>query len=328
MLWYDFNKRISIRGIKKHKWYNCETLNAKDLASELRKLHRLMEIKRREDAEKQKQLQDSIKRALFRQVRLWNESIVPDFQTRELQESLESDLKEGEKNFREEYWQNDIVRGVVGIEHCRLCIQGQAKPALDVLAIFNECECYDKAKWLVNVNKICNQILSSKEIMNNTNFEIYRKNINKVYIDLWFSDEIMPCIAPQLPPNESVTLKDIYTTEKPNLVLYYIQKMCQELGGTANIDYKNASMEAHLATHNFPAPVTIQVRIFEDVDKNCYLTKFERIGGDTLHFGRVLRQLIRKCGECLTGVPKEQFKCSEKDRIEAEALFGDNQLVQ
>ena len=66
MLWYDFTKRISISRIKKHKWYNMESLNAKDLAAELRKLHRLMEIKRRGDAEKQKQLQDSIKRDLTR----------------------------------------------------------------------------------------------------------------------------------------------------------------------------------------------------------------------------------------------------------------------
>ena len=69
MLWYDFTKRISIGRIKKHKWYNMDSLNAKDLAAELRKLHRLMEIKRRGDAEKQKQLQDSIKRDLVRFIR-------------------------------------------------------------------------------------------------------------------------------------------------------------------------------------------------------------------------------------------------------------------
>ena len=100
MLWYDFNKRISIRGIKKHKWYNCESLNAKDLASELRKLHRLMEIKRREDADKQKQLQDSIKRDLFRIVKIWNNTIEPDAITRDMQEGLEKDLKDNEKNVR------------------------------------------------------------------------------------------------------------------------------------------------------------------------------------------------------------------------------------
>merc|ERR1711902_125114 len=83
MLWYDFNKRISIRGIKKHKWYNSESLNAKDLASELRKLHRLMEIKRREDAEKQKQLQDSIKRDIVRFIRVWNKNKKVDEQTRQ-----------------------------------------------------------------------------------------------------------------------------------------------------------------------------------------------------------------------------------------------------
>jgi len=59
----------------------------------------------------------------------------------------------------------------------------------------------------------------------------------------------------------------------------------------------------------------------------CYLVKFERIGGDTLHFGRVLKQLIRKCGHCLTGVPKEHFVCSKEDRIEAQKLFGDDQVM-
>eukprot|EP00488_Nonionellina_sp_1-RS-2012_P001129 TRINITY_DN178_c0_g1_i1.p1 TRINITY_DN178_c0_g1~~TRINITY_DN178_c0_g1_i1.p1 ORF type:complete len:154 (-),score=38.56 TRINITY_DN178_c0_g1_i1:252-713(-) len=151
--------------------------------------------------------------------------------------------------------------------------------------------------------------------------------MDQLYVELWFSDEKVKCIAPQLPPNESVTLKDIYTTFKPRYVLQYIQKRVIELGGTANIDLKNASMEAHLATHNFPAPVTIQVRIFEDIQKECYLVKFERIGGDTLHFGRVLKQLITKCGHCLTGVPKDQFQCTEQDREEAEKLFGDNQVI-
>ena len=56
--------------------------------------------------------------------------------------------------------------------------------------------------------------------------------------------------------------------------------------------------------------------------------KFERIGGDTLHFGRVLKQLIRKSGEVLTGVPKEQFRYSEQDRQEAEQLFDDNHYLQ
>ena len=62
-------------------------------------------------------------------------------------------------------------------------------------------------------------------------------------------------------------------------------------------------MESHLATHNFPAPVTIQVRIFEDIDKKCHLVKFERIGGDTLDgflfakkkkFISILRRSTRK----------------------------------
>eukprot|EP00484_Ammonia_sp_Unknown_P024796 CAMPEP_0197034770 /NCGR_PEP_ID=MMETSP1384-20130603/12755_1 /TAXON_ID=29189 /ORGANISM="Ammonia sp." /LENGTH=674 /DNA_ID=CAMNT_0042464725 /DNA_START=60 /DNA_END=2084 /DNA_ORIENTATION=- len=327
MLWYDFQKRISIRGIKKHKWYNGETLSAKELASELRKLHRLMEIKRREDAEKQKQLQDSIKRGLVRVVKLWNSQRVVDDMTRAVQEEMEKDLQEGQLNAREEYWQGDIVRNVVDIEEAYLRIEDDTDK-IDILSIFHSISCYDKSKYLINVNEICKQICNHEYTKNNKNFEKYCENMENCYVELWFSNEAVPCIAPQLPPNESVTLKDIYTVEKPNYVLLFIQKVVVELGGTANIDFKNASMEAHLATHNFPAPVTIQVRIFEDVDKACFLVKFERIGGDTLHFGRVLKQLIRKCGQCLTGLPKEQFVISDSEKQEAEKLFGDNQLVQ
>eukprot|EP00488_Nonionellina_sp_1-RS-2012_P001127 TRINITY_DN1784_c0_g1_i1.p1 TRINITY_DN1784_c0_g1~~TRINITY_DN1784_c0_g1_i1.p1 ORF type:complete len:106 (-),score=34.36 TRINITY_DN1784_c0_g1_i1:1117-1434(-) len=86
MLWYDGNKRISINGIKKHKWYNAESLNPKELASSLRKLHRLMEIKRREDSEKQKQLQDSIKRDLIRFIKIWNSNKKVSTQNVEIQE--------------------------------------------------------------------------------------------------------------------------------------------------------------------------------------------------------------------------------------------------
>jgi serine/threonine protein kinase len=327
MLWYDFNKRISIRGIKKHKWYNGSSLNAKELASELRKLHRLMEIKRREDSEKQKQLQDSIKRDITRFIKIWNSDRVASAVEREMQEDLEFDLREKDPNRREEYWQGDIVRDVVDVYEAYLRYNDIDQ--IDILSVFeDECKSYDKAKRTIVINHTVQQICNLPQIKNNVNFKKYLDNKDDLYLELWFSDEKIKCIAPQLSPKECVTLKDIYTTFPPRYVLQYIQKRVIELGGTANIDLKNACMEAHLATHNFPAPVTIQVRIFEDIQKKCFLVKFERIGGDTLHFGRVLKQLIRKCGHCLTGVPKEQFTCSQQEREEAERLFGDNQLVQ
>mmetsp|Transcript_53188 Transcript_53188/g.88170 ORF Transcript_53188/g.88170 Transcript_53188/m.88170 type:complete len:642 (+) Transcript_53188:151-2076(+) len=329
MLWYDFGKRISIRGIKKHKWYNSESLTPKELAAELRKLHRLMEIKRREDAEKQKQLQDSIKRGLVRTVKLWNGQRAVDDMTRTVQQDMEKDLEQGQLNAREEYWQEDTVRNVLDIEQAYIKLDEDASgDQLDILAVFHALSCYDKSKCVVHVRDICKQVVTHEMARNNAHFDKYAKALSRCYVELWFSNEAVPCLAPQLPPNEAVTLKDVYTTEKPSYVLLSIQKVVVELGGTANIDFKNASMEAHLATHNFPAPVTIQVRIFEDTQQHCYLVKFERIGGDTLHFGRVLKQLIRKCGQCLTGVPKEQFVCTEQERKDAEKLFGEPQIQQ
>ena len=327
MLWYDFNKRISIRNIRKHKWYNGEVLGDKELASELRKLHRLMEIKRRDDAEKQKQLQCSARGPPIRIVKLWNESRIVDDMTRTAQEDMEKDLKVGDLNAREEYWQGDIIRNVYGIDKTFLLIS-DTEDKIDILDMFKMISCYDQSKQLITVNKICKEICDFAVAQNDDRFKKYMQNMDKLYVELWFNDELPPCNAPQLPPNESVTLKDIYTTEKPEVVLSDIQKQVKELGGTANIDFKNAAMEAHLATHNFPAPVTIQVRIFEDMDKHCFLVKFERIGGDTLHFGRVLRGLIRRCGNCLTGVPKDQFVTTAQERAEAEQLFGDNQQMQ
>jgi len=323
MLWYDFNKRIPIARIKKHKWYNAEALNAKDLAAELRKLHRLMEIKRREDAEKQKQLQDSIKRDLIRFIKVWNAHKKVSVQERQVQEDMERDLKDEDDNRREEYWQGDTVRNVVDVYEAYLRIDGETEK-MDILSIFCEqSTSYNRDAKTIKVGRTVGEVLELESVRNNEHFAKYAERADELYLELWFSDEAVKCVAPQLSPDEAVTLKDVWTTFPPRYVLQYIQKRVIELGGTGSIDLRSATMGAHLATHNFPAPVTIQVRIFEDTARECFLVKFERLGGDTLHFGRVLRQLVRKCGHCLTGVPKAQFECSDADRLEAEKLFGD-----
>jgi len=328
MLWYDFNKRIPIGRIKKHKWYNAEALTAKELAGELRKLHRLMEIKRREDAEKQKQLQDSIKRDLIRFIKVWNRHKKVSSQERQVQEDMERNLKDDDANRREEYWEGDTVRNVVDVYEAYLRIDGQQEK-MDILSIFcEESSSYNRDKKTIQVGRTVGEVLELEAVRNNEHFAKYAEREDELYLELWFSDEAVKCVAPKLSPDEAVTLKDVWTTFPPRYVLQYIQKRVIELGGTGSIDLRTATMGAHLATHNFPAPVTIQVRIFEDEERGCFLVKFERLGGDTLHFGRVLRQLVRKCGHCLTGVPKAQFKCSDEDRQEAEKLFGDGQQQQ
>jgi len=168
--------------------------------------------------------------------------------------------------------------------------------------------CVDKIKKLLPNNKILQKLCSEDDC----------------YLSVFFSDEKENCVAAPLPDNETITLKDVFTQEQPRLVLLYIQQIVLHLGGTANVNFKNANLEANLATHNFPAPVTIGVRMYYYQKYSCHLVKFERIGGDTLHFARVLRKLVQKCGPVLTGLPDEQFNPTPVERELASKLpnFG------
>jgi serine/threonine protein kinase len=60
MLEFDPKKRISINELKQHAWYNGKILEGKELVKALRGRHHKMEIKRRNDAKKSKDLQNSI----------------------------------------------------------------------------------------------------------------------------------------------------------------------------------------------------------------------------------------------------------------------------
>ncbi|ETO18796.1 Protein kinase domain containing protein, partial [Reticulomyxa filosa] len=64
MLAYNPNDRISITDIKRHKWFNGKYLEGKDLVKVLRSRYHQMEQKRRKDAKKLKDFQDSITRSI------------------------------------------------------------------------------------------------------------------------------------------------------------------------------------------------------------------------------------------------------------------------
>jgi len=64
MLAYNPKKRITIAEIQNHKWFNDKFLEGKDLIRILRNRHRQMEHKRRHDAKKLKDLQNSLTRAV------------------------------------------------------------------------------------------------------------------------------------------------------------------------------------------------------------------------------------------------------------------------
>jgi serine/threonine protein kinase len=64
MLAYNPKNRITIADIKRHKWFNGKALEGKELVKALRGRYRQMEAKRRKDAKKLSDLQNSITRAI------------------------------------------------------------------------------------------------------------------------------------------------------------------------------------------------------------------------------------------------------------------------
>merc|ERR1712154_348012 len=69
MICYDPDKRISIEKIKKHQWFtNGELLQTSDLIKVLRYRHQRMEQQRNSDPNKQKILQNSMKRPLIKAI--------------------------------------------------------------------------------------------------------------------------------------------------------------------------------------------------------------------------------------------------------------------
>ncbi|ETN97669.1 Protein kinase domain containing protein [Reticulomyxa filosa] len=66
MLMYNPKYRISIADIKRHKWFNGKYLEGKDLVKALKSRYRQMEQKRRKDAKKLSDLQNSVTRSIER----------------------------------------------------------------------------------------------------------------------------------------------------------------------------------------------------------------------------------------------------------------------
>ena len=75
-----------------------------------------------------------------RTVKLWNSSVKPDQIVRTEQEDLEKNyIKLGHNNHRKQYWQNDVVMDVYGIEDIRLRIKDDHRNKIDIYTLFLCC---------------------------------------------------------------------------------------------------------------------------------------------------------------------------------------------
>eukprot|EP01084_Bolivina_argentea_P283032 484635_1 len=122
-----------------------------------------MEIKRREDAEKQKQLGDDCnwyRREEWRSVKIWNHYRIPSEQEREIEESLVG--KEAhEPDRRKEYWNGDTVLHIGGIIQADLKYDGEYE-GLNAAYIFD-------SEYINDFYEQGTDTLGSNNILHNNN---------------------------------------------------------------------------------------------------------------------------------------------------------------
>jgi len=117
-----------------------------------------------------------------------------------------------------------------------------------------------------------------------------------------------------LPLEDILTFRDIFTTCSPRITLKYIELIILELGGTCDLNFQECIIDAKLATHNFPVPICISVRMFYAEKNHCNVVRFNRISGDTLQFAYILRKLTQECCVVLTGLPDDTFQISDNEQ--------------
>ena len=260
-----------------------------------------MEIERRNDATKQDQLNESIKRS----AETISIHVYPIERPQDEVKSYDDIKSELEQIGFMTMYNNEIIYECA--EFLKAVIKSPNKNLeIDITGIIGT-QFLDIDKKEIYLDDI---FIKLEEIINN-------KNINKQFDEIINEDDVfiqieclkgeIAVIAPYFPENEIVSFKDIFTQCNPRFILYYIQKILVDFGSEAKLNLSDCSIEAKLATKNFPSPVIISIQIYFNEEYDSHLVRFDRIAGDVLHFARVLKKLVSNCGYVLTGLSNEQF---------------------
>ena len=265
-----------------------------------------MEVERRNDSSKQGQLNDSIKRAM--RVRIGH--ILPWERPANVERQSEEEVKD---LGYEDFYNGERIRKCKDI--LKAVFRSTEKGMeLDCTSIVTN-QFWNEANEELVCDNVAAKLVAELASKNPTFRKISEQKDAIVSID--YSDELVECVAPLFPESDTISFKDVFTQCAPRLALYYIQKTILEFGGEATMDLQDCSIEAKLATHNFPAPVVIAVRIYFSEAYDSHVVRFDRISGDVLHFARVLKKLVSQCGYVLTGLSDEQYSAVEEKQKEA-----------
>ena len=256
MLWYDYNERITIEGIRENQWYNNEVFGEAELEIEIKKLRHLMEIQRRKPMD-----------------------------VKSSNERLELLLT----GYTKMYYNNGFVKD-----------DGYEFPERVIRLI---CD-------YVSLKEYDEEILKSDEFR-----DVY------VAFDGTVNHGVIKNV-PKLNENDFVGLNDIYTTYPVKCILYGIQKQVRLLKGACEVHCDGVYLLADLATNEFPGIVSFKIRIFEDVQRECYLVRFERFQGDILHAVNIKKKLLKQCEGFLTGISDKYWNVTQKEMEESEQLYS------
>ena len=138
-------------------------------------------------------------------------------------------------------------------------------------------------------------------------------------IDIEYSTKKSAYIAPDFPESEIIGFRDIFTQRPPKLIIGdMINTIIQRLGGVVYSITKECGIDAKMATHNFPEPVTFTIQIYFLKKYHTYVVRFHFISGDLLNFAKVVRALVLECGYLLTGLSNEEYEIVEQSQQDDE----------
>lgn len=315
MIWHDKTKRITIGRIKKHKWYNGETLNQKQLIKELKALHKKMTIERKIAEKKAQELNNSI----TRDIGLESKTVIihiKDYSSDDNADDNNEDKNDTNDDYSKfkHFTSGDTISGVGSVLKGVL-VSRKAEIAVDFTQFI-----IDKFVDIDACEIYCNNVVSTLLNMDHSSFsndiqskiqEIDQAGDGVVRVEYY--EETVDCIAPLFPDNEEISFTDMFSQYQPKFTLQHIQSVVINRGGTASIDLQDCSINAKMESHNFPLPVWLTIRVYYYEKYSAYIVRFNRISGDNLGFIRLLRAVIPHAGYVLNGLSDEQYKIDDNN---------------
>jgi len=265
---------------------------------EVRVLHKIMEVKRKEDVARRNMQVNSVKdqkqRSGGKEVTVFDKARPADAKV--------------EDSKTPQYYHNMTIKPVVDINYGFLVnkMGDELGDELDVSALIKDL-LWDQSEEAIKVTKGF-----MDKLKKNASAREFLENAPDAYLKIIYYDSGEVQDPPALPENYQKGLTDFYTMAKPRMVLEHLKNVTIENGG--RVDWNLRALEATLTLQlfNAPTPVTFAVKVFRDEEHKCFLVQFKRAAGEAVCYYRSLRNLVKLSGPVLTGIDAEYGPVDQK----------------